>query len=277
MRNLLNVTEINLHCRKKLTMLFQYLFTLILFTVWPTPYHADWGQTGHRVVGAIADTHLTKKAQRQIDFLLDGQSLAFVATYGDDIKSDSLHDRYKPWHYINFPFDATYDGQQTSPDGDLAQGIAYCLNQLKSKNSSKKEKAFSLKLLVHLVGDLHQPLHIGKSEDRGGNRFQVNWFGRKTNLHRVWDSQMIDSYQMSYSELVENRKNLTPQQIAQIQQGTVTEWINEVRLLTLAIYEQTKQDENLSYAYRYRFMDQLREQLHRGGLRLAVLLNDAFK
>lgn len=88
---------------------------------------------------------------------------------------------------------------------------------------------------------------------------------------------MIDSYQMNYTELAENRQKLTPKQIKQIQNGTVADWIQEVRILTLKVYDHTTYDENLGYAYRYRFMDQIREQLHKGGLRLAALLNETLK
>lgn len=258
-------------------MLSNYLFYFLWFIFSPLADEADWGQTGHRVVGAIAAAHLSPKASKQVAFLLDGQSLALVSTYADEIKSDSLYDTYKPWHYINYPFDATFDGQPTSEAGDLAQGITFCVSQLQAPALTKKEKAFYLKLLVHLVGDLHQPLHIGKADDLGGNRFQVTWFGRKTNLHRVWDSQMIDSYQMSYSELTQNRKKLNQQQVQQIQQGTVKDWIQETRGLTLSIYAHTSADERLGYAYRYRYMDAVREQLHKGGLRLAALLNGVYQ
>ncbi|MFT7158778.1 MAG: hypothetical protein ACI8Q1_003812, partial [Parvicella sp.] len=66
----------------------------------------DWGKTGHRATGEIAQEYLSKKAKREIDKLLNGQSLAFVANYGDDIKSDNAYRKYYPWHYVNFPFDS---------------------------------------------------------------------------------------------------------------------------------------------------------------------------
>ncbi|MGC6421306.1 MAG: S1/P1 nuclease [Flavobacteriaceae bacterium] len=258
-------------------MLFHYLFSYVFSVVLSGTLAADWGQTGHRVVGAIADAHLTRTARKQINQLLDGQSLALVSTYADEIKSDSLYDAYKPWHYINIPFTETYAGQATSTKGDLAQGITYCLKQLKNPRNPKEARAFYLKLLVHLVGDLHQPLHIGKSEDRGGNRFWVKWFGRKSNLHRVWDSQLIDSYQMSYSEITQNRASLSHTQIENIQKGSIANWIQETRQITFDIYAHTQKDQNLGYGYRYRYMNIVREQLQKGGLRLAALLNTIFK
>jgi len=258
-------------------MLFHRLFTFGIIFFLAMPLQADWGQTGHRAIGAIAQEHLSRKAQRQIDELLNGATLALVATYADEIKSDKKYDMYKPWHYINFPLGTRYSGEPTSEKGDIAQGIATCVTKLKSRNTPKEEKVFYLKLLVHLVGDLHQPLHIGQADDLGGNRFSVKWFGRKTNLHRVWDSQLIESYQMTYSELASNRSRLSSQQIAQTQKGSVADWIRETRQLTMDVYEHTDKDASLGYGYRYRYMDTLRGQLQKAGLRLAVLLNDIFK
>src|SRR5690625_1277634 len=158
-----------------------------------------WGPTGHRVTGEIAEQHLTRKAKKKIDALLNGESLALVSTYADDIKSDSKYRKYSPWHYVNIPFGKTYEEYPKNKKGDIVYGIEKSITVLKSPNASHEDKVFYLKMLVHLIGDLHQPLHVGIGDDRGGNDFQVRWFNRGTNLHRVWDSQMIDSYQMSYT------------------------------------------------------------------------------
>ncbi len=110
-----------------------------------------WGATGHRTVGVIAQEHLTKKASKEIDKLLQGESLAFVSTFGDDIKSDPKYRKLSPWHYVNFPFDTKYEDSDISKDGDIITGIDYCINVLKDKNSSKEDQAFYLKFLVHLI------------------------------------------------------------------------------------------------------------------------------
>ena len=160
-----------------------------------------WGQTGHRTVGQIAEGYLDKSTKKRINEILDGDGLALVSTFSDEIKSDPKFDKYKPWHYINFSDNETYEEAEKNPKGDLVVGINTCIEVLKDKNASKKDKAFHLKMLVHLVGDLHQPLHVGHKEDRGGNAVKVDFFWKKSNLHRIWDSGMIDHYQMSYTEL----------------------------------------------------------------------------
>ncbi|CAM3523609.1 S1/P1 nuclease [Aequorivita lipolytica] len=236
----------------------------------------DWGKTGHRVVGEIAGKYLSKKAEKQIVKLLDGHSLAFVANYGDDIKSDRLYDAYGPWHYVNFPFGDKYETHPKSEKGDIIQGIEKCISVLKSDKSTKEDKIFHLKLLVHFIGDLHQPLHIGIEEDKGGNDFQVRWFKDGTNLHTVWDSKMLDFYDMSYTELAVNTNVLSKQQVEAIKKGSVQDWMYESRALCENIYTHTEIGEKLGYNYVYEYTDTLRFQLQKGGIRLAGLLNEIF-
>ena len=254
-----------------------FVFSLVLVLNSCFYARADWGAKGHRVIAEIAEAHLSKKAEKQIANLLDEHSLAFVSNYADEIKSDSSYDQYKPWHYINFSMDTDYQGKKTSEKGDIAEGIQYCISQIKNTQLPKEKRAFFLKMLVHLIGDLHQPMHVGIEEDRGGNRFTVKWFGRKTNLHRVWDSQMINGYGMSYSEMARNRDRLGKAQLKEMQKGSVQDWINDSRKLTRDIYSNTQEDASLSYQYSYRYMDSVRDQLHKGGVRLASLLNKIFR
>jgi hypothetical protein len=236
----------------------------------------DWGKTGHRTTGEIAQKYLTKKAERKINELLNGHSLAFVANYADDIKSDSLYDKYYNWHFVNFPFEATYESHPKSEKGDIIQGINKCVNVLKSANSTEEEKVFHLKMLVHFIGDLHQPLHVGMAEDKGGNDLQVRWFKNGTNLHRVWDSHMIDDYDMSYTELSDNADKLSKYQLQSIQQGSVLDWMYDSRALCKQIYADIEVGQKLGYRYMYDYTTMVRSQLQKGGIRLAVLLNDIF-
>jgi hypothetical protein len=235
-----------------------------------------WGQTGHRVVGQIAYMNLTKKAKRNIEKLLRGEGLAIISTFPDDIKSDHQYDGFKPWHYINFEGDETYEDSKKNPKGDLIVGIQKCKDIISDPNSSVEDKAFYLKFLVHLIGDLHQPMHIGKAADRGGNSIKLKWFWKNANLHSVWDSKMIESFGMTYSELSSNLNNYSNKQITAIQQGSVLDWVNETRLTTNVLYKSAKDGDELSYRYMYDHFDKVKVQLRKGGLRLAKVLNDIF-
>lgn len=255
----------------------QCIILLGIFFVGVTSLAAeDWGRTGHRATGEIAEKHLTRKAKRAISNLLQGESLALVSTYGDEIKSDERYWSYSPWHYVNFPFDSTYDSHPKSEKGDLVAAIEQCLSILKSDTSSRNDKVFYLKLLVHFIGDLHQPLHVGMAEDRGGNLFQVRWFDEGTNLHTVWDTKMLESYNMSYSELAANTRELSKSQLEIIQKGSIHDWMMESRELCKDVYANTQTGGKLGYQYMYKYLNTARFQLQKGGIRLAELLNDIF-
>lgn len=236
----------------------------------------DWGQNGHRTVGETAENYLKSKARNKIDNILNGQSIADASTYADEIKSDRAYDKYKPWHYANVPLDQTYKEADKNPDGDIIFGIEECIEKLKSKSLSKEDEQFYLKMLIHLVGDMHQPLHFGLKEDKGANDFKVKWFNQPTNLHRVWDSQMIDSYNMSYTELSDNLQELSKSEIKTIQSGTLMDWVEENRELTREVYKSATPDENLSYRYMYDWFGTVKTQMKKAGIRLAVILNDIY-
>lgn len=254
-----------------------YLFIAALFlSSFTSVSLEDWDKTGHRTVGEIAEQHLTRKAKRNIDKLLNGESLAVAAYYADEIKSDDRYREYYYWHFVNFPFDSTYEEHPKSEKGDLYVAINTCVKILKDDTSSQGDKVFHLKLLAHFMGDLHQPLHVGISEDRGGNEIKLKWFNNETNLHRVWDQKMIGDYNMSYTELAANQKRLTNEELKEIQKGTVRDWMYESRDLCKKIYATTKAGDKLSYRYSYDYLPVVRDQLQKGGIRLAVLLNEIF-
>ena len=237
-----------------------------------------WGQTGHRATGEIATNHLSKKAKREIEKILQGKSLALVSTYGDEIKSDNKYREFGPWHYVNMePGEETYNLATANPDGDLLAALRKCKEVLQNKDASREEKEFYLKMLVHFMGDLHQPFHVGRGEDKGGNDIQVRWFNEGSNIHRVWDSDMIDSYQMSYTELAQNTADLTPQRIKEIKSGNFESWVYESKTLAEKAYASTEIGEKLGYRYMFDWFPVVRDQLQKGGIRLAQVLNEIYK
>src|SRR5690606_19668387 len=142
------------------------LFLSLLFLLFINlGFAADmyWGQTGHRATGEIATMHLSKKAKKEIDKILGGKSLAFVSTYGDEIKSDNKYREFGPMHYVNLePEQEKYDAALAAEEGDLLMALKKCKAVLQDKNSSREDKEFYLKMLVHFMGDLHQPFHVGR-------------------------------------------------------------------------------------------------------------------
>ena len=220
--------------------------------------------------------HLTKKAKKKIDKFLKGESLAFVSTFADQIKSDKKYNKYYSWHYVNMPLNVSYEDSEKNPEGDIVTGIHKCIEVLKSDTSSTEDKVFFLKMLVHFLGDLHQPMHIGRAEDKGGNTVQVQWFGRGTNLHRVWDSDMIESWNMSYTELAVNAKKISNQQVSTIKQGDLMDWVYESQELSKKVYKSVKSEDKLGYNYSYENFSTARSQLQKAGIRLAKVLNEIY-
>lgn len=253
-----------------------YVFIALFICSFNANSSLKWNSTGHRTVGKIADNYLNGSTKRKIKKLLNGKSLAFVSTFADEIKSDKRYNDFYTWHYINMPLDSNYEDSEKNPNGDLVTGIAYCKKVIKDPNASNDDKAFYLKLLIHFIGDLHQPMHVGLEEDKGGNDFKLQWFYKDTNLHRVWDSDMINSFDMGYIELTENADVLTSKQVKAIQEGTVIDWVNETHILSNKVYASVKEGENLRYRYSYDHFETVRSQLQIAGIRLAKVLNDLF-
>lgn len=254
-------------------------FLLVLFLSVQFTFGNDmvWSKTGHRTTGEVAQQHLSRKARKTIDKLLDGQSLALVSTFGDDIKADRQYREFSAWHYVNYPADKKYTDVEPSEYGDIVIGIQKCMAVVKDDNSSRADKVFYLKLLVHLIGDLHQPMHVGRLEDKGGNDIQVQWFGKGTNLHRVWDSNMINDYGMSYTELASNLPKINKKEVQKIQEGNIFDWVEESQDLANELYDSVEVGEKLGYRYSYKYWDVLETQLQKGGLRLAKILNEIYK
>jgi hypothetical protein len=237
----------------------------------------DWGKTGHRLVAKLAQQYLTTKAQKEIDILLDGASLVSISSYGDEIKSNPKYKALRPWHYINLSLDESYANAKKNPKGDVVMAIKKCIAKVKDQNEPKNERAFYLKLLVHFIGDLHQPMHVGRKEDRGGNSIRLQWFGKTSNLHRLWDSHLIDSHGMNATQLLGDLEELSPKLIKEIQNQSLEQWVNESQALAKIIYENTPSNSKLGEEYQSRYLPLLKIQLQRGGLRLAAQLNEIFK
>jgi hypothetical protein len=263
------------------------LFILTSFIFWTNiaspfvGFHKEksiaWGQTGHRVIGLIAEMHLTNNASSKIEKLLDGKSLAFVSTYADEIKSERSYSKYSPWHYVNYPLETRYNPANRDDAGDVIFGIEQCIEVLSDTTSSIEDQQFYLALLVHLIGDMHMPLHIGRQEDRGGNNIKLSWFSKSTNLHRLWDSDLIESVNLSYTELAaELNKQLSKKKLKQFDAGTYLDWVEDSHEAAATVYASAKQGDRLAFKYSYKYNDLLFTQLQKGGVRLARLLNQLF-
>jgi len=248
-------------------------FTLIL-----TNQALAWGAKGHRVTGAIAEQHLSENSQLAVMDILGAESLAEASTWPDFMRSspdDFWQNTAGSYHYVTVPKGKTYEQLGAPKQGDAASALAGFAKTLKDPNANKEEKELALRFTIHIIGDLHQPLHVGNGTDRGGNRFNVKFFNRDSNLHSVWDSGLINREELSFSELtLWLNKKITPEQLATWQQIDPMVWIAESARIRDSIYPS---DPNISWEYRFTHTHTIHTRLTQAGIRIAAYLNDLYQ
>jgi hypothetical protein len=132
-------------------------------------------------------------------------------------------------------------------------------------------------MLIHIVGDIHCPMHAGQKRDRGGNGTQVKYFGKQKKLHSVWDSEIVESaHRWGYSEWQDQIDRATPKQQQAYMQGTPNDWIEETVILANDVYERASEVSNMSYDYVAECTPILEQQFLKGGIRLAKLIEEIY-
>ncbi|MBC7427718.1 MAG: S1/P1 nuclease [Bacteriovorax sp.] len=241
-----------------------------------SPKAFSWGKEGHRIVGEIADRNISNDAKKGIAELLGDESLSRVANYADEIRSEKKYDYAGPWHYVSIPNGKTYFDQKRNKEGDIIEALFRFEETLRDSKASKDDKIFALKFMVHDMGDLHQPLHVGIAEDRGGNSLRKKWFKEESNLHAIWDEKLIDFEQLSYTEYSSYLNHFTKDETKDFTKGTFIDWAKESQDLRGVVYD-TGDSENLGYEYHHKVKPTYELRLRQAGLRLATILNSIFK
>ena len=239
-----------------------------------------WGVLGHRIIAQIADSYLTKNTKQQLYKILGSESIAIASNWSDFIKSDPAFDYLDRWHYINLKAGLTETELKTYLASDTVTDaytkINWLTTELKNKELDQEKKILYLRILIHIAGDLHQPMHTGRFDDLGGNKIKVSWFKDSYNLHQIWDSKLIDFQQLSYSEYTAAINHTTKEQRKTWQAEPVSEWVWQSYQQVENIYADIKPDDKLSYQYNFKYIAILNQQLLIGGIHLAGLLNEIF-
>lgn len=254
---------------------------LLLLALMPVNLSA-YGRVGHAVIGEIADDRLTPEAKTRIGELLDGKTLADVASWADEIRSDRR--ATAPFHYMNFPKEMDRPEQEhlELEQGTIYMAIVHYTDVLANPNASKEQKQEALKFVVHFIGDLHQPLHVGLQEDLGGNRVRGFFFDDATNLHRIWDSSIIEKEYGSTTP-----KNIETMIIMETAPETIDgygasmdllDWIADSRkVMNDGVYPAEETDSfRFAEDYQAKHLPASKQQLIKGGVRLAATLNAVF-
>lgn len=263
---------------------FLALSTAVVFTLTAM----GWGQKGHDVTAAIAEKHLTPAAQAMVDSLLDGKSIIYWANWLDNASNTPQYKYTKTWHYKNVNEGVPYEQMGLNSAGDAVTAITGQMKVLSDPNSTKEQKALALKILVHVVGDIHQPMHMGHATDLGGNKIKVKFFERDTNLHSIWDGSLPDAvHKWSYTEWVDQLDRATPEQQAEIIFGSdisrpytpdiIDDWAKESVLIADKVYKKMPEKTQVRYDEIAWSAPIIEQQFLAGGLRLAFLLNSLAK
>ena len=259
-----------------------FALTLLLTGLLPARAFA-WGAAGHRIVAMIAERRLKPNARKAIESLLGDQSLADVANFADAIRNRMPETAN--FHFVDIPranaaFDPAEDCQATD-DGDcVIAALNRFLNRAKLSNPNVKDRVFALKFIVHLIGDLHQPLHCADdNNDRGGNLVKVVWFGRKgkgINLHSVWDRLIIEQADLTELDFANELEfEFTKQQESAFRKGTFVDWANESHRAAQQ-FAYGKVPANKILGQEYYDETAMDEQLFKAGVRLAAVLNTIY-
>jgi hypothetical protein len=253
-------------------------FTLALLLTLSATNAFAWGANGHRVTGAIAEPLLSPKAKAAVTAILGNESLAEASTWPDEMRPSPdpfWQTKAGPWHYVTVPAGKLYKDVTAPPEGDAYTALTQFAATLKSRTATKEEKQLALRFSVHIIGDLHQPLHVGNGTDRGGNDRRVTFGRDETNLHAVWDGNLIEREQLSYTEMTAFlSRRLTPQWIRANAQADPHVWINESATIRDLIYPT---EDRIGNRYAFDHQETVDTRLMQAGVRMAAYLNALFK
>lgn len=249
---------------------------ILSFTVWFSSTNSTmWGRTGHYVTGEIAEQHLTEKTLQEIRRVLGSTTLAESTTWMDRVRSSDEYGHTRDWHWVTIPPGETYAEAEKNPNGDIIAALERKIGALKEGGLEEKREWEMLKMVIHMVGDIHQPLHVGTGEDLGGNRVDVEWMGSSSNLHRLWDSGMISSWSLDHLELTRAINHPTEELVRQWQSATVREWAGESVTYRDQVYD-LPEDGKIGWQYRNKNFAAVEKRLLQAGVRLAGVLNDIY-
>lgn len=235
-----------------------------------------WGKIGHRVVGEIAQRNLSKDAKKGVQDILGTDSLAQVANWADEIRSNPSYNYSGTWHYVNFPFDKTYFDQKRAETGDVLEALYRQEEILRNPKATAIEKAEALKFMVHFMGDIHQPMHVGQAEDRGGNTIRVNWFGENVTLHSLWDEKIVNFEELSFTEYATFLNHFTKDEKKDLAKGNFLDWAMDSRTHIKTVYD-VGENNKPGYEYHHKIKPLMEARMKLGGLRLATVLNNIFE
>lgn len=239
-----------------------------------------WGANGHRIVAEIAERHLLPITRMRIHELVGPAPLARISMWADEYRGTPEGEHTATWHYVNVPDGVEYREPQTDFPTDIVQALRLQESILRDTAGTQEEHVQALKLLVHFVADIHQPMHVGRASDRGGNDVEIRWFGRSVNLHSLWDTYILEHQQLSYTEYVAFLDFATALEISEWQSTGYVDWLRESQMLRADIYAPIdaagEEAPYLGWDYFNKTIPIVEQRLLQAGIRLAGVLNSIY-
>jgi hypothetical protein len=240
----------------------------------------SWGVVGHKTVATIATNHLSDRAQTTVKYLLGDTTLADISSWADQVLREPQYKNTAPQHYANVPLGLNYqaftEAIKSQPQDNVYKAILKNVDILKDESSTIEQRRSALKFVVHFVGDLHQPMHISRAEDKGGNTIQLQFDGKGTNLHSLWDSKLIGKEGKTFEQMSIDYDKATPAQIKQWQSDDIMKWLYESYQISTRLYSEIEQNNKLNDAYYKSHINIVNDRVEMAGIRLAGLLNNIF-
>ena len=260
---------------KKFLFLRHYSFIVFcsLFIVLPFAALA-WGATGHRVIGEMSESRLTKKAKKKITAIFGNSSIAMMSIWGDFARSDSTYNHTWTWHYTNVDAGLSREAFDTLIVKQTNGENVYRVMALTAHLKQYPNDTVMLKMLVHIVQDMHCPMHLRRAEDLGGNRIQIKWFERNTNLHNLWDDIFVDFQKLSYTEYANHLRRVYPLQkiVFNGDNAAILDWAWETYQTTEIVYNSHTYTEK-PFIYNFKYVSLLEKRLVTTAEHLAAILN----
>jgi len=256
---------------------FLPMLALSLVTTPPPTGTLFWSAAGHHAVASLAWARLAPATRERVLELLDGEDFVHASTWADSVRPSRR--ATAPWHYVNIAiWENRYDARRHCPEGNCVIGAIEKFERvLSDPRESRPDREEALRFLIHFVGDIHQPLHAGDRSDRGGNDTEVFLDGRKTNLHRVWDFDVVEVLATSEEGLVarlRQRMDQLPESVVrEWESATPSQWAMEGQQLARTNAYRLPDDSRIGRAYLEGQADAIEIALLKGGVRLAALLN----
>ena len=246
-----------------------------------------FGADGHRIISKIAENHLSGKTALAIEAITDDADLSELSLWPDQIRGIPKWRKSKYWHYLNIADHEKFETAKRSSRGDVLSALNDAYQQLTKPLLSDRERLQALSFFIHFAGDIHQPLHVGRSGDRGGNSIAIKWpkQTKLKNLHWVWDSGLLGLSNLSVEDYVLKLDRASQTQIQRWQQDGFLDWAVESKMLRSQVYEfgiatpaaqAGKKPLVISQDYIERNKPIIEKRLLMAGVRLAGQLNQIF-